>query len=78
MLGVPGKPPEDVAAYLGTIGPNRCILGTDYGWNGATLPRPVAGYQEFLEALWATGVPEHDLATMASTNPARLLQLPFA
>ena len=29
--GIPGKPPEEVAAYLETIGPHRCILGTDYG-----------------------------------------------
>jgi hypothetical protein len=78
VLGVPGKPPEELVAYLATVGPNRCILGTDYGWNGATLPRPVAGYQEFLETLWTIGVPEHELATMASSNPARLLQLPFA
>jgi hypothetical protein len=78
VMGFPGKDPVEMADYLAAVGPSRCTLSTDYGWNGATLPRPAAGFYEFLEQLWTLGVPEEDLVTMASRNPGRLLELPFA
>jgi hypothetical protein len=77
MLGIPGKDPSEMVEFVAAVGPERCILATDYGWSGATLPRPAAGFYEFLESLWGLGVPERDLAVMASANPARLLSLPF-
>jgi hypothetical protein len=77
-MGVPGRPPEEVIEFLQVIGPERCALATDYGWSAVSIPRPAAGLLEFLERLWQLGVPEADLITAASTNPGRLLQLPFA
>jgi hypothetical protein len=78
VLGFPGKDPVEMADYIAAVGPARCALSTDYGWNGASLPRPVAGFYEFLEQLWGLGVAEDDLVTMASRTPGRLLELPFA
>jgi hypothetical protein len=74
LLGRPGQSPAQVTAMLRTIGTARCTLSTDYGWT-TSLPRPAAGLQEFLETLWAEGIPESELETMVSTNPARLLGL---
>jgi hypothetical protein len=74
VLGHPGMSPRDVTDMIRTIGPSRCTLSTDYGWSTA-VPRPAAGMQEFLEALWGEGVSEKELETMVSANPARLLDL---
>jgi hypothetical protein len=74
LLGHPGRTPAQVATMLRAIGTSRCVLSTDYGWT-TSLPRPAAGMQEFLEGLWAEGVPETELETMVSANPARLLGL---
>jgi hypothetical protein len=78
VLGTPGQPPEEMVRYIQAIGVDRCSLATDYGWTSIDMPRPASGFLEFLEVLWNLGVPETDLVTMASTNPGRLLGLPFA
>jgi hypothetical protein len=78
VMGSPGKSPEEMVEYLRVVGPDRCALGTDYGYFASELPRPVPGYAEFLEGLWDLGVPEADLIAAASTNPGRLLEMPFA
>jgi hypothetical protein len=74
VLGHPGLSPHQVTDMISTIGPSRCTLSTDYGWTTA-VPHPAAGMQEFLEALWGEGMPEAELHTMVSANPARLLSL---
>ena len=68
------KSPQQVAAMIHEVGPQRCTLGTDYGW-APTLPHPAAGYKSFLERLWECDVAEDDIAVMAKTNPSRLLDL---
>jgi hypothetical protein len=75
-----GHPPlsaAEVCAMLRAIGTSRCALSTDYGWS-TLVPRPVPGLQELLDNLWAEGIPEAELETMVSTNPARLLGLSFS
>ena len=74
VLGHPGMTTGEVTTMLRAIGTSRCVLSTDYGWT-TTLPRPAAGIQEFLDALWAEGIPEAELEIMVSANPARLLGL---
>ncbi len=78
VFGHPGKSPQQILEIIKAVGPQRCTLSTDYGWGGPPLPRPATGFLEFLESLWKLGLPEDDLVTMASRNPARLLGLPFA
>jgi Family of unknown function (DUF6282) len=72
VRGVPGKSPSEMAAMIATIGPHRCVLATDYGW-GREVPRPAAGFRDFLTSLWERGVSESQIEAMASKNPARLL-----
>ena len=74
VFGIEGKSAAAMAAMIREIGPARCTLSSDYGWNTA-LPRPAAGLQDFLEQLWAEGITEGELTMMAATNPARLLGL---
>ena len=74
VMGVQGKSPEEMVATIATIGPARCTLSSDYGWS-QVIPRPAGGLRDFLESLWEHGVPEGDIETMVSTNPARLLQI---
>lgn len=56
------------------IGPERAVVSTDYGWS-CNVPKPGAGLQSYINALWDEGVSETDLRTMACDNPARLLNL---
>jgi hypothetical protein len=77
VMGEPGRPPEQLLAFLRAVGPERSVLSTDYGWTTSGIPRPASGLLEFLDVLWKIGVPEEDLARMASKNPGRLLELPF-
>ena len=66
------KSPQQVATMISEVGPERCTLGTDYGW-APMIPHPAAGYKSFLERLWDCGIAEEDIALMAKTNPARLV-----
>lgn len=76
-VGDRGRPVADTVDFIHTVGVPRCTLGSDYGWNDSFIPRPVPGMREFLESLWHEGISEEELATMASLNPGRLLELPF-
>jgi hypothetical protein len=76
VMGIKGKTPAELIGYIRAIEPRRCTLSTDYGWS-TVVPRPAAGLGDFIESLWAEGLSEDDLATMASRNPARLLNLQF-
>jgi Family of unknown function (DUF6282) len=71
-LGAAGQSPAEVIEMIRMIGSSRVCLSTDYGWT-TSLPHPAAGMHEFLEVLWAEGMSEGDLRTMASSNPASLL-----
>jgi hypothetical protein len=78
MFGLQPKSHRDIIDILGAVGTERCVLATDYGWSRSLAPPPGEGFVEFLEALWAAGVPERSLVEMASLIPGRLMALPFA
>jgi len=53
------------------VGPDRVTLGTDYGQK--VNPHPAAGLQTYADALYAEGLTEAEIRTMACTNPCALL-----
>jgi hypothetical protein len=72
VLGREGKSLRQMIDMIDAIGPARCTLSSDYGWSDA-IPHPARGLRDFLDSLWAEGVPEPDLEHMARTRPAALL-----
>jgi hypothetical protein len=73
-FGFPGRTTRGLAEMIRAVGPERCVLATDFGWNDE-LPRPVPGMQSFLDALFIEGIRADDLRLMVSDHPARLLGL---
>lgn len=61
---------ERVARALEQIGPERCVLATDYGQ--AHNP-PVPGLADFAEAVHEAGVPADDVRRCLTKTPGRLL-----
>ena len=53
------------------VGTDRVTLGTDYGQK--VNPHPAAGLQTYADALFAEGLTETEIRTMACTNPCALL-----
>ncbi len=73
ILGdAPDKTVPEMLQMIETIGAQRCVLASDYGWSD-TLPHPAAGLRDFFDSLWTEGVPESQLIRMACQNPAELL-----
>jgi hypothetical protein len=72
-----GAPPAGgvraVAEEIQALGPQHCIIGTDFGVY--TLPAPVEGLREFIACLLDLGIAAEDISAMVKTNPARLLGL---
>jgi hypothetical protein len=67
---------KTVAEMVGTIravGVERVTLGTDYGQR--INPHPAAGLQTYADALFAEGLTDTEIRTMACTNPCALLGL---
>lgn len=62
-----------VAALIRAIGPQHCIVATDFGRYG--LATPVEGLRQFIACLLDLGIPPEDIRTMVKTNPERLLSL---
>jgi len=62
-----------VAEQIQELGPDRCIIGTDFGVY--TLPAPVEGLREFVACLLDLGIPAGDIRKLVKTNPERLLAL---
>ncbi|MBM3674742.1 MAG: hypothetical protein FJW88_07245 [Actinobacteria bacterium] len=67
------RPPAELAACIRAVGPERVTLGTDFGQ--ARNEHPATGLQTFADALWAEGITDAELRTMACHNPATLLGL---
>jgi hypothetical protein len=67
------KTVDDMVATVRAVGPRRVTLGTDFGQ--AINPHPAAGLQTYADALFAAGVSEAEIRTMACTNPCALLGL---
>jgi hypothetical protein len=60
-----------VAEQIRELGPEHCIIATDFGVY--TLPEPVEGLREFVACLLDLGIAPDDIRTLICTNPARLL-----
>ncbi len=73
-MGAPAAPVSEVADRINAIGPEQCVLATDYGWN-EDLPHPAQGMRDYIDGLWEAGVSETTLRMMAADNAARLLGL---
>jgi len=63
----------DVVATIRAVGIDRITLGTDFGQ--AVNPHPAAGLQTYADALWAEGLTETEIRTMACVNPSTVLTL---
>lgn len=64
---------ERIAADIKALGPERCVLVTDFGQ--ANHPNPVDGMGDFIRQLVERGISEDAIHTMANANPCRLLGL---
>lgn len=62
---------ETMAETVRAVGPERCVLSTDYGQ--PDNPSPPEGLWEFSERLVAAGLSTDDVATMALDTPQSLL-----
>lgn len=71
--GDPALFPEVLRA-VEMIGVDRVTVSSDYGWH-AEQPKPAPGLSDYLTRMWENGVAEHDLRTMSSSVPARMLGL---
>ena len=67
------KTVADMVATIRAVGVERITLGTDFGQ--AVNPHPAAGLQTYADALYAEGLTEDQIRTMACENPSRLLGL---
>lgn len=59
-----------VAEAVQRVGPDRCVLATDYGKVGT---RPVSGLRDYASAVIDAGAPEDDVRTAMTETPAELL-----
>jgi hypothetical protein len=73
-LGYPPCPLKEVAERIDAIGPQKCVLSTDYGYS-TEVPRPAPGMRDYIDGLWEIGVSEAKLKVMAADNAASLLGL---
>ncbi len=76
---VDNQDPALIASMIRSVGPGRCVLGTDAGvsWSekGLMNPYPVEGLAALVGALRQQGFTDDDIQTMARRNPRRLLNL---
>lgn len=61
----------DVARAIDHIGPEHCLLATDFGQVGN--PPPVSGFGEFAADVVDAGVPEDTVRQLVTENPAEVL-----
>jgi microsomal dipeptidase-like Zn-dependent dipeptidase len=64
---------KKVAEQIEELGPENCIICTDFGVY--TLPTPVEGLREFIACLMDLGISNEDIQCMVKTNPESLLGL---
>ncbi len=65
--------PMETIQAMKTIGPRRCIIGSDFGQ--VLHMDTIDGMRVFLRALLAFGITKDEIRTMISHNPARLMWL---
>ncbi|RJQ48650.1 MAG: hypothetical protein C4530_24295 [Desulfobacteraceae bacterium] len=66
--------PKEIAEAIRRIGPEHCIMSTDFGQ--ITNPPPVEGMRIYIEFMLAHGITADEIVTMTRTNPASALALP--
>jgi predicted metal-dependent phosphotriesterase family hydrolase len=64
---------EGMAKSIRDLGPEHCVLGTDFGQ--LHHPMPAEGLRMFVQMLLEHGFSPDELRTMVVSNPARLLGL---
>ncbi len=69
----PVADPMETVATIKAIGPERCVIGSDFGQ--VLHMDSIDGMRVFIRALLAFGIKQSDVATMLQTNPAKLLYL---
>jgi hypothetical protein len=69
----PGGGVKHVAEQIQELGPEHCIIATDFGVY--TLPEPVEGLREFIACLLDLGIPSDDICKLVKENPEKLLGL---
>ena len=65
------KTVADMVATIRAVGVEHVTLGTDFGQE--INPHPAPGLQTYADALFAEGLTEAEIRTMACTNPCQLL-----
>jgi hypothetical protein len=65
------KTVADMIATIRAVGVEHVTLGTDFGQ--AINPHPAPGLQTYADALYAEGLTEAEVRTMACNNPCQLL-----
>lgn len=65
--------PSDLAHYIELAGPERTVLSSDLGLQGA--PRPIEGFRQIVGMLLDLQFPKQDIRTMIGDNAAWLLDL---
>jgi hypothetical protein len=61
----------EVLEIIEKVGPDRCVMATDFG--SMLNPPPVEGMKLYIRLLLAMGVSEKDIRKMLVTNPSKLL-----
>ena len=69
----PVADPMETIRTIQTIGPERCIIGSDFGQ--VMHVKTVEGMRIFIRALLGFGIRREDIVTMIRDNPARLMWL---
>ena len=65
--------PRMIADAVRAVGPEHCILSTDFGQ--ITNPPPAEGMRMFIETMLGFGIKQEEIMTMTKTNPAKVLGL---
>lgn len=63
--------PQVIADAVHYVGPERCIMATDFGQQHN--PRPVRGMKMFVKSMMEHGLSQKDINRMCVENPSRLL-----
>jgi hypothetical protein len=62
-----------ITSQIRAVGVATTIISTDYGLD--TLPSPVEGMRQYIDALLQAGFMEQEISVMVQDNPGRLLGL---
>jgi hypothetical protein len=66
-----GMNPKIIIEHIRAVGPENCILSTDFGQD--TNPSPPEGFRSMVGTMLHSGLSEKELEMLVKTNPAKLL-----